>query len=65
MRFLSLRILGAGVISAIVVIVPGRDDRARLLDLDEPRLVTEQLVLGPHDVHVLCVGVDVVAEKDE
>jgi hypothetical protein len=65
LRLPAFGIFSAGVVEAIIMVIPCCNDRARLFQLDEAGLIAKQLVLGAHHVHVVRVGVDIVAEKDE
>jgi hypothetical protein len=59
------RVLGPDVVRPVVVVVPGRVDRASGPQLDVAGLLPEEGILRPHHLHVLGVGVDVVPEEDE
>src|ERR1043166_2830150 len=63
LRFVLLRILGPAVVDAVIVVVPRRQDRARLLQLLPAWNGGELIVLLLHDLHVLRVAVDVVPER--
>jgi len=55
--------LGPAVVYPVVVIVPDREDRAGFEQLSITGNGREHRVGGAHLVHVLGIGVDIVAEK--
>ena len=54
-----------GAFDAVIVVVPGRQDRTGALELLVAGLLVLQGVLRSHHVHVLGVGIDVVSEGNE
>jgi hypothetical protein len=63
--FLLLRVLLAGVVLAIVMIVPYGDHRHLSPQCLKLRLGSQHFVLGSEDVHVAGIAVDVVSQVDE
>ena len=65
LRLDLLGVVAAAVVDAEVVVVPGGEDRHRRAEGLEAGHGGEPGVLGAHHVHVLGVGVDVIAKGDE
>ena len=57
--------LCAGIVLAVVMVVPGSEDEAVLLEALVTGLTAELLVFGAEFVHVRGVTVDVVPKEDE
>src|SRR5439155_16511426 len=67
-RFLRRRLgakLGAGIIGAVIVIIPSGQDWAGLHQFLKPWHGAELAVFLAQDFGVICVAVNVVAEKEE
>ena len=65
MRLSFLRVLDAGVVSPVVVIVPGRQNRAVLTEFLKAWLRAEHLILMPEHIHVFGVAVDIISDHQK
>lgn len=63
--FAALGILAAGVVEAVVVVIPGRKDGDDFREGGEIGLGEKFVVFRPEDLHVGGVAVDIVAHEEE